>query len=136
MLLHLQFHLLLKLLALRKHIVVYDLLYILPLCIQLLLDFDDLLVLMPLRLPVILLEEGVADTAYLDTCQDIHYFTLIYFVLVSAYLVYFSPIHMSVLLRKPELVHRYSCVLQVLESSLDLINDDKMVRYQTRAMAP
>lgn len=36
------------------------------------------------------------------------------------------PIHMSVLLRKPDLVHRYSCVLQVLESSVDLVNDDKM----------
>ena len=44
--------------------------------------------------------------------------------------VCFSPIHMSVLLRKPDLVHRYSCVLQVLESSVDLVNDDKMVRHQ------
>ena len=91
MLLHLQLHLLLKLLALGKYVVVNDLLYILPLGIELLLDFDDLLVLMPLGLPVILLEEGVADTTYFDTCQDIYHFTLVNFVLVSAYLVYFRP---------------------------------------------
>ena len=33
---------------------------------------------------------------------------------------------MSVLMRKPELVRRYCCILQVLESSIDLINEDKM----------
>ena len=40
---------------------------------------------------------------------------------------------MSVLLRKPDLVHRYSCVLQVLESSVDLVNDDKMVRHEKKS---
>ena len=34
---------------------------------------------------------------------------------------------MSVLMRKPELVKRYCCVLQILESSIDLINDEKLV---------
>ncbi len=38
-----------------------------------------------------------------------------------------SPIHMSVLMRKSDLVRRYCCVLQVLESSVDLLNEDKMV---------
>jgi ankyrin repeat protein len=33
---------------------------------------------------------------------------------------------MSVLMRKPELVKRYCCVLQILDSSLDLINDEKL----------
>ena len=51
---------------------------------------------------------------------------------IDVHLVCFSPIHMSVLLRKPELVHRYSCVLQVLESPVDLANDDKMVRFALR----
>ena len=36
---------------------------------------------------------------------------------------------MSVLMRKPDLVRRYCCVLQVLESSVDLINDDRMVSF-------
>lgn len=36
------------------------------------------------------------------------------------------PLHMSVLMRKPELVKRYCCVLQILESSIDLINDEKL----------
>lgn len=36
------------------------------------------------------------------------------------------PIHMSVLMRKPQLVKRYCCVLQVLDSSMDLLNDDKL----------
>ena len=35
---------------------------------------------------------------------------------------------MSVLMRKPELVKRYCCVLQILESTIDLQNDDKLVR--------
>ena len=34
---------------------------------------------------------------------------------------------MAVLMRKPELVKRYSCVLQILESTIDLQNDDKLV---------
>jgi len=36
------------------------------------------------------------------------------------------PIHMAVLMRKPELVKRYCCVLQILESIIDLQNDDKL----------
>lgn len=36
------------------------------------------------------------------------------------------PLHMSVLMRKPELVKRYCCVLQILESSIDLINEEKL----------
>lgn len=35
------------------------------------------------------------------------------------------PLHMSVLMRKPELVKRYCCTLHILEASLDLINDEK-----------
>ena len=91
MLLHLSLHFLLKLLALGQNVLIYNLLYIFPLCIELLLDFDDLLILMPLHLPVILLEEGVADATNFDTCQDIYHLTLVDLVLVSAYLVYFSP---------------------------------------------
>ena len=91
MLLHLGLHLLLELLALGKHIIIYDLLYILPLGVELLLDLDDLLVLMPCCLTVILLEEGVANATYFDTCQDINHFTLINFVLVTAYLVDLGP---------------------------------------------
>ncbi len=34
---------------------------------------------------------------------------------------------MSVLMKKPELVKRYCCVLHILEGSLDLINDEKQV---------
>ena len=41
--------------------------------------------------------------------------------------LFYSPLHMSVLMRKPELVKRYCCVLQILESSIDLINDEKLV---------
>jgi len=40
----------------------------------------------------------------------------------------YSPLHMAVLMRKSDLVKRYCCVLQILESSLDLINDEKLVR--------
>ncbi|XP_059096602.1 homeobox protein 2-like [Tigriopus californicus] len=36
------------------------------------------------------------------------------------------PIHMSVLMRKPDLVRRYCCILQVLESSMDLLNEDQL----------
>lgn len=36
------------------------------------------------------------------------------------------PVHMSVLMRRPELVKRYCCVLQILESTVDLLNDDKL----------
>ena len=43
-------------------------------------------------------------------------------------MLFFSPIHMSVLMRKTDLVRRYCCILQVLESSIDLLNEDKMVR--------
>ena len=35
---------------------------------------------------------------------------------------------MAVLMRKPELVKRYCCVLQILESIIDLQNDDKMLQ--------
>ena len=91
MLLHLGLHLLLELLALGKHVIIYDLLYILPLGIELLLDLDDLLVLMPCCLTVILLEQCVANATYFDTCQDINHFTLINFVLVTAYLVDLDP---------------------------------------------
>ena len=42
--------------------------------------------------------------------------------------MFYSPIHMSVLMRKPELVKRYCCVLQILESTVDLQNDEKLVR--------
>eukprot|EP00095_Tigriopus_kingsejongensis_P010213 snap_masked-scaffold78_size404448-processed-gene-2.3 protein:Tk10213 transcript:snap_masked-scaffold78_size404448-processed-gene-2.3-mRNA-1 annotation:"b-cell lymphoma 3-encoded protein" len=36
------------------------------------------------------------------------------------------PIHVSVLMRKPDLVRRYCCILQVLESSIDIMNEDQM----------
>ncbi len=42
-----------------------------------------------------------------------------------------SPIHMAVLMRKADLVRRYCCILQVLESSVDLVNDDKMVSHNS-----
>ncbi|XP_040574927.1 uncharacterized protein [Lepeophtheirus salmonis] len=35
------------------------------------------------------------------------------------------PIHMSVLMRKPSLVRRYCCVLHILNSNVDLTNEDK-----------
>lgn len=35
------------------------------------------------------------------------------------------PLHMSVLMRKPELVKRYCCILFILEASLDMFNDEK-----------
>ena len=44
------------------------------------------------------------------------------------FIYFFSPLHMSVLMRKPELVKRYCCTLHILEASLDLINDEKHVR--------
>ena len=40
---------------------------------------------------------------------------------------YFSPLHMSVLMRKPELVKRYCCVLHIIEANLDLLNEEKHV---------
>merc|ERR1712226_1595515 len=35
------------------------------------------------------------------------------------------PLHMSVLMRKPELVKRYCCVLHIIEANLDLLNEEK-----------
>eukprot|EP00096_Caligus_rogercresseyi_P000313 TRINITY_DN1072_c0_g1_i1.p1 TRINITY_DN1072_c0_g1~~TRINITY_DN1072_c0_g1_i1.p1 ORF type:complete len:259 (+),score=59.04 TRINITY_DN1072_c0_g1_i1:110-886(+) len=35
------------------------------------------------------------------------------------------PIHMSVLMRKPSLVRRYCCVLHILNSNVDLTNEDR-----------
>ena len=40
---------------------------------------------------------------------------------------HFSPLHMSVLMRKPELVKRYCCVLHIIEANLDLLNEEKHV---------
>ena len=37
---------------------------------------------------------------------------------------------MSVLMRKPDLVKRYCCVLQILDSSVDVFNDDQMVKHR------
>ena len=39
----------------------------------------------------------------------------------------FRPIHNSVLMRKVALVKRYCCVLQILDSSVDLSNEEKLV---------
>ena len=48
-------------------------------------------------------------------------------LLILKMMSYFSPLHMSVLMRKPELVKRYCCVLHIIEANLDLLNEEKHV---------
>ena len=72
-------------------LLVDDLLHIFPLCLQLLLNFDDLLVSVPHCLARAFLKQGVASAIHFDTSDNIRHFTLVNFCLVTTYLVKLVP---------------------------------------------